>query len=128
MQNDSPLILVEVTAKFKRNLRSLAKKYRSIRKDIQPIIEQLQAGELPGDQIPGVGYTIFKLRVKNSDVQKGKSGGYRLIYYVKTSTSIILVTIYSKSEQEDMAAEEIQQILAEFEQEQQEKQVDDDSE
>jgi mRNA-degrading endonuclease RelE of RelBE toxin-antitoxin system len=128
MQNDSPLILVEVTAKFKRNLRSLAKKYRSIRKDIQPIIEQLQAGELPGDQIPGVGYTIFKLRVKNSDVQKGKSGGYRLIYYVKTSTSIILVTIYSKSEQEDMAAEEIQQILAELEQEQQEKQVDDDSE
>ncbi len=128
MQNDSPLILVEVTAKFQRNLRILAKKYRSIRKDIQPIIEQLQAGELPGDQIPGVGYTIFKLRVKNSDVQKGKSGGYRLIYYVKTSTSIILVTIYSKSEQEDMAAEEIQQILAEFEQEQQEKQVDDDSE
>ncbi len=128
MQNDSPLILVEVTAKFKRNLRSLAKKYRSIRKDIQPIIEQLQAGELPGDQIPGVGYTIFKLRVKNSDVQKGKSGGYRLIYYVKTSTSIILVTIYSKSEQEDIAAAEIQQILAEFEQEKQEKQVDDDSE
>lgn len=49
MQNDLPLILVEVTAKFKRNLRILAKKYRSIRNDIQPIIEQLQAGELPGD-------------------------------------------------------------------------------
>ena len=121
MQNDSPLILVEVTAKFKRNLRILAKKYHSIRNDIQPIIEQLQAGELPGDQISGVGYTIFKLRVKNSDVQKGKSGGYRLIYYVKTRTKIILVTIYSKSEQEDIAAAEIQQILAEFEQEKQEK-------
>ena len=121
MQNDSPLILVEVTAKFKRNLRILAKKYRSIRNDIQPIIEQLQAGELPGDQISGVGYTIFKLRVKNSDVQKGKTGGYRLIYYVKTSTKIILVTIYFKSEQEDIAATEVQQILAEFEQEQQEK-------
>lgn len=126
MQNDSPLILVEVTAKFKRNLRILAKKYRGIRNDIQPIIEQLQAGELPGDQISGVGYTIFKLRVKNSDVQKGKSGGYRLIYYVKTSTKIILVTIYSKSQQEDIIAAEIQQILAEFEQEQQEKQVDND--
>ena len=121
MQNDSPLILVEVTAKFKRNLRILAKKYRSIRNDIQPIIEQLEVGELPGDQISGVGYTIFKLRVKNSDVQKGKTGGYRLIYYVKTSTKIILVTIYSKSEQEDIVAAEIQQILAEFEQEQQKK-------
>ncbi|MEA5580273.1 type II toxin-antitoxin system RelE/ParE family toxin [Nodularia harveyana UHCC-0300] len=117
MQNDSPLIQVEVTAKFQRNLRSLAKKYRSIRNDIQPIIQQLEAGELPGDQVSGVGYTIFKLRVKNSDIQKGKSGGYRLIYYVKISTKIILVTIYSKSDQEDISAAEIQQILAEFEHE-----------
>ncbi|WP_338076313.1 hypothetical protein [Chlorogloeopsis fritschii] len=51
MQDDRPLIQVEVTAKFKRNLQILAKKYRSIRKDIQPIIEQLQSGELPGDRI-----------------------------------------------------------------------------
>ncbi|HLO84220.1 MAG TPA: type II toxin-antitoxin system RelE/ParE family toxin [Nostocaceae cyanobacterium] len=116
MQNDSPLIQVELTAKFKRNLRILAKKYRSIRKDIQPVIEQLQAGELPGDQVTGVGCTIFKVRVKNSDIQKGKSGGYRLIYYLKTATKIILVTIYSKSEQEDVAAEEIKNILADFEQ------------
>ncbi|WP_414530605.1 type II toxin-antitoxin system RelE/ParE family toxin [Nodularia chucula] len=108
---------VEVTAKFQRNLRSLVKKYRSIRHDIQPIIQQLQSGELPGDQVSGVGYTIFKLRVKNSDIQKGKSGGYRLIYYVKISTKIILVTIYSKSDQEDISAAEIQQILAEFEHE-----------
>jgi mRNA-degrading endonuclease RelE of RelBE toxin-antitoxin system len=118
MQNDSALIQVEVTAHFKRNLRILAKKYRSIRNDIQLIINQLQSGELPGDQISGVGYTIFKLRVKNSDVQKGKSGGYRLIYYVKTTTKIILITIYSKSDQEDIAAENIQQILADFEEEQ----------
>lgn len=59
MQNDSPLILVEITAKFKRNLRILAKKYRTIRNDIQPIIEQLQAGELLGDRISGIGYTIL---------------------------------------------------------------------
>lgn len=119
MQNDSPLIQVEVTAKFQRNLRTLARKYRSIRQDIQPIIEQLEAGELPGDQISGVGYTIFKLRVKNSDIQKGKSGGYRVIYYLKTSTNIILLTIYTKSEQEDISAEEIQQIIAEFDQQNQ---------
>lgn len=126
MQNDSPLIQIEVTAKFKRNLRMLAKKYRSIRNDIQPIVEQLKSGDLPGDKIPGIGYTIFKLRVKNSDIQKGKSGGYRLIYYLKIATKIILVTIYSKSDQEDIAAEEIQHILAEFEQEEKDKQIDND--
>ena len=31
-----------------------------------------------------------QLRVRNSDTQKGKSGGYRLIYYVQTATGIIL--------------------------------------
>lgn len=116
MQTEPPLIQVEVTAKFQRDLRILTKKYRNIRNDIQPIIEQLQLGELPGNRIAGVGHTIFKLRVKNSDIQKGKIGGYRLIYYVKTTTKIILITIYSKLDREDISTEEIQQILTEFKQ------------
>ncbi len=33
---------------------------------IQPIIEQMQSRELPGDRISEIGYTIFKLQVKNS--------------------------------------------------------------
>jgi len=78
--SEQPLIQVEVSPTFNRNLRAIAKKYRSIRNDIQPVIEQLEQGELPGDQIPDIGYAVFKLRVRNSDTQKGKSGGYRLIY------------------------------------------------
>ncbi|MCC3418307.1 MAG: hypothetical protein JGK28_10150 [Microcoleus sp. PH2017_07_MST_O_A] len=66
---DLPLIQVIVSPTFNRNLRTLAKKYRSIRNDIQPIIEQLAQGELPGDRIAGVGYVVFKLRVRNSDTQ-----------------------------------------------------------
>lgn len=109
-------IQVEASPVFSRNLRDLAKKYRNIRNDIKPVVEQLEQGDLPGDQIPGVGYAVFKLRVRNSDTQKGKSGGYRLIYYVKTSTGIILLTIYAKSEQVDIAAKDIQNIVAEYEQ------------
>lgn len=116
MQNEPPIIRVEFTDKFKRNLRALAKKYRSIRKDIQPIILQLEAGELPGDRIAGIDYAILKVRVTNSDIQKGKSGGYRVIYYIKTTTNIILVTIYSKLEREDISTKEIKLILTEFEQ------------
>lgn len=115
MQNDFPKIEVNFTDKFKRNLRILAKKYRSIRQDIQPVIEKLESGELPGDIVSGVGYTIFKLRIKNSNVQKGKSGGYRIIYYVKTKTQVILITIYSKSEQENIAASEVRDIIADYE-------------
>lgn len=49
------MIDVQFTPEFKRNLRALAKKYRHIRDDVAPVIEALQAGEIPGDQIPGVG-------------------------------------------------------------------------
>jgi mRNA-degrading endonuclease RelE of RelBE toxin-antitoxin system len=113
---DQPIVQVSATPTFSRNLRTLAKKYRNIRDDIQPIIEKLEQGELPGDQIPGIGYAVFKLRVRNSDIQKGKSGGYRLIYYVKTATGIILLTIYAKSEQIDITADEIQSIISNYEQ------------
>ena len=52
-----------------------------------------------------------RYRVKNSDVQKGKSGGYRVLYYLKTETQILLITIYSKSDRSDMDAAEICQLL-----------------
>lgn len=109
-------IQIELTPRFQRDLRTLGKRYRNIRNDIQPVIEQLQAGELPGDRIPGMEYEIFKVRIKNSDIQKGKSAGYRAIYYLKTSDSIILVTIYSKSDLSDIAAETVREILAQYEQ------------
>ncbi|MBI4357586.1 MAG: type II toxin-antitoxin system RelE/ParE family toxin [Gammaproteobacteria bacterium] len=105
---------LEYTAEFKRDLRNLGKKYRHIQQDIQPVIEQLQAGKLVGDQIPGIGYTLFKVRVRNSDVQKGKRSGYRLIYYLRTSRKIILVNIYSKSDQGDISAHQIWRILDEY--------------
>jgi mRNA-degrading endonuclease RelE of RelBE toxin-antitoxin system len=115
MMSEQPSIQVESTSTFTRNLRNLAKKYRSIRNDIQPVIEQLERGELPGDRISGIGYEVFKVRVRNSDIQKGKSGGYRMIYYVKTENGIILLTVYAKSEQSNILADEITGIILEYE-------------
>ncbi|MEG4285684.1 type II toxin-antitoxin system RelE/ParE family toxin [Microcoleus sp. A006_D1] len=112
--SEQPLIQVEAAPTFTRNLRNLAKKYRTIRNDIQPVVEQLERGELPGDRISGIGYDVFKVRVRNSDIQKGKSGGYRLIYYVKTENGIILLTVYTKSVQIDIPADEIIGIILEY--------------
>ncbi|KHD08143.1 addiction module antitoxin [Candidatus Thiomargarita nelsonii] len=101
------------TSELKRNLRQLAKKYRHIRSDIEPVIEKLQSGEILGDKIPRLEYILYKVRVRNSDVQKGKSGGYRLIYSLQNTDQITLVTIYSKSEQGDINANQIRRILEE---------------
>lgn len=106
-----PLVEVRISARFESEVRQLAKRYRRIRIDIKPIINQLEAGELPGDQIPGMDYTLFKVRVRNSDAQRGKSGGYRIIYYLKTDTQILLVTLYSKSDQADITADEVREII-----------------
>jgi mRNA-degrading endonuclease RelE of RelBE toxin-antitoxin system len=71
----------------------------------------LRNGEAPGDQIPGTGYTLYKVRIRNSDARRGKSGGYRIIYYIQTPTNVVLITLYSKSDQSDVSADEVRQII-----------------
>ncbi|MBE9260519.1 MULTISPECIES: type II toxin-antitoxin system RelE/ParE family toxin [Dolichospermum] len=117
MQNNNEPLLIEIalTPRFQRDLRELAKRYRSIRSDVQPLIDQLQAGEIPGDRIAGIKYQVFKVRIKNSNIQKGKSGGYRVIYYLKNAQGIILTTIYSKSDLTDVSNEIIEQAIAQYE-------------
>ncbi len=110
-----PIFNLFFSDRFKKDIRKLGKRYRSIRLDLQPLIEQLEAGESPGDQISDTDHVIFKVRVKNSSIQKGKSGGYRVIYYVKTNIQIILLTIYSKSDQSSIEASEIREIILEAE-------------
>ncbi len=49
--------------------------------DLNPVLIQLEAGETPGDRIQGLGsYRVYKARIRNSDAQRGKSGGYRVVY------------------------------------------------
>ena len=115
MDEQPASIKVDVTVKFQKKIKILAKKYRNIKDDILPIVDSLTAGELPGDKIADLNSEIYKVRVKNSNNHKGKSGGYRLIYYVKTIDRVILVTIYTKSEQSDIEKNEIEGIIAEFE-------------
>ena len=111
MTEDTPQIQILFSDEFKTRLRTLIKRYRSIRTDLQPLLDELQSGNLIGDQIPGTGYTVFKVRLKNSDIQKGKSGGYRVIYQLRGDTYILLVVIYSKSDQDDIPANQIRDII-----------------
>ena len=108
-------VQVEYTPEFKRNLRQLAKRYRRIKTDIQPLLDALGQRQLPGDQVSGVTYEVYKVRAQNTDSGKGKSGGYRILYRRTMEGAIVLVTIFTKSEQEDIAPHEIRQILLSYE-------------
>lgn len=116
MTNNFHQISVRFTNEFENELYRLSKKSRNIRADVEPIIAEIQKGNFVGDRLSGFGvnYFVYKVRVKNSNIQKGKSAGYRLIYLVESETNVVLLTIYSKSEREDITTNEINAILAEF--------------
>jgi len=105
---------LEYTPEFKRAVRKLSRQYRSLRRDLAPLLTALEAGETLGDPLQQVRYPVFKVRVKNSDAQRGKSGGYRVIYYLKQSDKTVLVTLYSKSHQSDISADDIRRIVMKY--------------
>jgi mRNA-degrading endonuclease RelE of RelBE toxin-antitoxin system len=113
MPSEEARVLIEFSRVFKRHVRALSRKYHHIRSDIQPAIEAIKSGTFPGDRIQGVELVVFKVRVGNRDIQKGKSSGYRLIYQVKTPKAVLLVEIYSKLDQGDISPNQIRKIISE---------------
>lgn len=93
------------TERFNSDVKYYIKKKHYIRigEDIRTITDELQNGNLIGDEIYGLkiesdGHT-FKVRAANSDAKVGSSNGYRIIYYaVREDGEIYLLTIYSKKD------------------------------
>lgn len=92
MSTETHFVQIDLTPEYKRNLRDISKKYRNIRLDTQSVIVQLQEGNFIGDRVRGMGenYLILKVRVKNSNIQKGKSAGYRLREHLTFAKKIVV--------------------------------------
>lgn len=114
MLTDDKPVKVVLSELFLKDIKDLAKSYRSVRKDILPLIDKLSNGEIIGDRLQGFDYEIYKVRVKNSDNKKGASGGYRVIYYVKTANLIVLSNIYSKSDYENIDDSLIEKSIQQY--------------
>ena len=110
MTNEQP-VQISFAPAFRKDVKQLRKRYSRIQQDIQPLIDQLIAGETPGDQVQSTGYTVYKARLPNRDAQRGKSGGYGVIYYIRTPKQIVLLTVYSKSDRSDNSADDIHAII-----------------
>jgi mRNA-degrading endonuclease RelE of RelBE toxin-antitoxin system len=107
-------IEIRLTPDFRKQVRKLEKRYRKLQSDLQPILMQIQMGEIIGDRLQGIDAEVFKVRIRNSDVNRGKSGGYRMIYWLKLPECIVLLDIYSKSDRDDVQTNIIQNIINEF--------------
>lgn len=106
---------VVLTRSFKRSVKRLDKRFRHVKNDVHIAIQVLLQSPRLGVVIPGAS-GIRKLRVRNTDLPKGKSGGYRLLYYVEDQPmpTIYLLLLYAKSDQEDVTQRELQQLLDEL--------------
>lgn len=104
-------VVVGYTADFVADIKSLRRRFSHIQLDVQPILARLATGETLGDQMPGIGYPVFKVRILNRDLKKGKNAGYRLIYWIKSPESVDVLTIYAKSDRIDISANEVRSII-----------------
>jgi len=103
---------VRVVDEFKKDVKKLFKKYRSIKTDILDLIEKLEEDYTIGIDL---GSNLYKIRVKNSDIG-GKSGGYRVIYYTRlTNDRIYLLTIFSKTQKENIDMKSLKPIVDKIE-------------
>jgi mRNA-degrading endonuclease RelE of RelBE toxin-antitoxin system len=94
------------TPLFEKELKRLAKKYNSLRKDFSALVEELLIH--PESGIP-LGQNCFKIRLGISSKGKGKSGGARVITYVQIQDQdIFLLAIYDKSETATISQKELE--------------------
>lgn len=93
----------ETTKDFEKELKALAKKYASIKSDIKRLKSDIESNPNQGRSL-GSGFK--KIRFSITSKGKGKSGGGRLITYDTiisiTDTTIVFVSIYDKSEYENI--------------------------
>ncbi len=98
---------------FVKKVKRLAKKYRSIIRDLQQLEEELKANPLLGVDL---GNNLRKVRMGIASKGKGKSAGARVITHTAIISvedgQITLLTIYDKSEQENISDIELRELVA----------------
>lgn len=96
---------VFISSAFKRELKRIAKKHKRIINDIDQLISDLSKNPTIGKDL---GQNIYKIRTAITGTSKGKSGGARVITYIKFSKeSVILAEIYLKTEHDIIGADTI---------------------
>jgi len=100
---------VVVSNPFERKLKRLAKRHKSLVTDLASLIDELVENPTLGVSI---GKDCYKIRIAISSKGKGKSGGARIITYVRVvNQTVFLIDIYDKTDQESISDKELQMLI-----------------
>ncbi|MBK7794835.1 MAG: type II toxin-antitoxin system RelE/ParE family toxin [Saprospiraceae bacterium] len=103
---------VELSDNFKKEAKRLVKKYRSLKTELAKLFIELEENPTLGTPL---GNDIYKIRLAIASKNKGKSGGARVLSFVKvTQTTVLLFSIYSKGEVDNLTDKQIQELIKDY--------------
>ncbi|MFT4061397.1 MAG: hypothetical protein QM642_03460 [Edaphocola sp.] len=96
---------IELSANFKKEAKRLTQKYPPLKTELAELFAELE-------QNPTLGKDIYKIRLAIASKIKGKSGGARVLSFVKVAqTTVPLFSTYSKGEVDDLADKQTQELI-----------------
>jgi mRNA-degrading endonuclease RelE of RelBE toxin-antitoxin system len=103
---------VELTDNFKKEAEKLIKKYASLRTEIAVLGKELGENPTIGTLL---GNDVYKIRLSITSKNKGKSGGARIISFVKIiDETVYLLSIYNKGDKDSISDKEIKELLKDY--------------
>lgn len=103
---------VELTDNFKKEAKPLIKKYALLKNELAELGKELSLNPILGTPL---GNDVYKIRLAIASKNKGKSGGARIISFVKIiDETVFLLSIYSKGNRDNISDNEIQELLKGF--------------
>lgn len=97
---------------FDKQAKRLSKKYPSLKNDLTILIAKLKKNTKEGISL---GNNFFKIRLQIMSEGKGKSGGARVITYIKVvENTVYLSSLYDKGEKVTISNQELDQIFKEI--------------
>ncbi|MBL7045111.1 MAG: hypothetical protein ISR98_00720 [Parcubacteria group bacterium] len=92
---------------FKKQLKQLSKKYRSLKDEIILTLENFEKSKEQS-----LGNNVYKIRVKSKDINRGKNKSFRLfVHIIEVQDYVVPITIYYKGDRKDMNIKEINNHL-----------------
>lgn len=111
---------VLISNNFRREAKRYIKKFRTLKEELTAL--QLSLMQDPNQGIK-ISEDVYKIRLASKSKGKGKSGGFRIInYLIQTEEtednlakiSVILLSIYDKSETSTLSDTDISNLIEDF--------------
>lgn len=117
-------VTVRITKSFKTAVKPLFKKYPSLKDDLLKLEAELIQNPKQGTPL---GFNAYKIRLKIASKGKGKSGGARVISFVKAmligevkvakeDLTVNLITIYDKADTANISDKALKDLIKAFHQ------------